>query len=198
MSFSRTNIYNIALSNLGVSTPISNYNEKSPYAVIINNYYELARDTVLEAHEWSFANAYKELALSQFKSPDPNFSYAFAYPNDCIAPRAVIDPADRKEKKCIPAIDETTGEKIILTNCNPCILRYTKTVLKEPFFSAAFVNALGHYLAYMSAQSILGSGNKKNTELQDYQIAIRQAIVTDARKTEVHDQDDSDFTDARN
>ena len=50
----------------------------------------------------------------------------------------------------------------------------------------------------MSAQSILGSGNKKNTELQDYQIAIRQAIVTDARKTEVHDQDDSDFTDARN
>jgi hypothetical protein len=76
-------------------------------------------------------------------------------------------------------------------------LRYTKRVTNETLFTAAFVNALAFYLAYLSAQVVTGSANKKNTNLQDYQVAIRQAIVTDARKTETQDEDDKDFTDFR-
>ena len=196
MSFSQVKIFNIALSNLGVSAPLQNSVEESPTAILMNNYYELARDTVLEAHDWSFANAHKALAETLEESPNPNYRYAFKYPNDCVAPRAVIDSADYKEKKFEPAVD-SSGAKIILTNSNPCILRYTKRVTNETFFTAPFVTALGFYLAYLSAQVVTGSANKKNTNLQDYQIAIRQAIVTDARKTETHDEDDKDFTDYR-
>lgn len=197
MSFSKTKIFNIALSNLGVSAPIQNSIENNPTAILMNNYYELARDTVLEAHEWSFATAYKELSISEENAPEGSkWAYNFTFPNDCIAPRAIIDLADRKEKKYEPATD-SSGQKIILTNCNPCLLRYTRRVTNETFFTAAFVNALGFYLAYLSAQVIVGSGNKKNTNLQDYQLAIRQAIVTDARKTQIKDQDDKDYTDFR-
>ena len=197
MSFSKTKIFNIALSNLGVSAPIQNSIENNPTAILMNNYYELARDTVLEAHEWSFATAYKELSISEENAPEGSkWAYNFTFPNDCIAPRAIIDLADRKEKKYEPATD-SSGQKIILTNCNPCMLRYTRRVTTETFFTAAFVNALGFYLAYLSAQVIVGSGNKKNTNLQDYQLAIRQAIVTDARKTQIKDQDDKDYTDFR-
>lgn len=197
MSFSKTKIFNIALSNLGVSAPIQNSIENNPTAILMNNYYELARDTVLEAHEWSFATAYKELSISEENAPEGSkWAYNFTFPNDCIAPRAIIDLADRKEKKYEPATD-SSGQKIILTNCNPCMLRYTRRVTNETFFTAAFVNALGFYLAYLSAQVIVGSGNKKNTNLQDYQLAIRQAIVTDARKTQIKDQDDKDYTDFR-
>lgn len=196
MSFSKTKIFNLALSHLGVSVLIQNSIEESPEAILMNNYYELARDTVLEAHEWSFANAYKDLSVAFENSPNPNFLYAFAYPSDCIAPRAAIDKADKKEKKVESAID-STGAKIVLTNCNPCILRYTKRVTNEAHFPGPFVNALAFYLAYLSAQVIVGSGNKKNTNLQDYQLAIRQAIVTDARKNQIKDQDDTDYTDYR-
>lgn len=196
MSFSKVKIFNIALSNLGVSAPIQNSIEESPTGILMNNYYELARDTVLEAHDWSFANAHKVISTSFEESPNPNYMYAFKFPNDCVAPRAIIDTTDHKEKKYEPAVD-SSGAKIILTNSNPCILRYTKRVTNETFFTAAFVSALAFYLAYLSAQVVTGSANKKNTNLQDYQLAVRQAIVTDARKTEIKDEDDKDFTDFR-
>lgn len=196
MAFSKVKIYNIALCNLGVSTTIQNSVEESPLGIILNNYYELARDTVLEAHEWSFANAITDVSVAANEPDDPNYLYAFTYPNDCIAPRAAIDITNNKEKKCEPAIDNT-GKKIILTNCNPCKIRYTKRITNETLFTAPFVSALGFYLAYLSAQAIVGSENKKNSNLQDYQIAIRQAIVTDARKTQIKDQDDKDYTDYR-
>lgn len=196
MSFSKTKIYNIALHNLGISSKIQNTNQADPKANLLDTYYELARDTVLEAHEWSFANAHKNLSATVEESPNPNFPYSFTLPNDCIAPRAVISLEDNKEKKYEPGVD-STGAKIIMAEYNPVKLRYTKRITNETFFTAAFVNALGFYLAYLAAQVISGSANKKNTNLQDYQMAIRQAIVTDARKTEVHDQDDTDYTDYR-
>lgn len=132
MTFSRTKIYNITLHNLGVSAPIQNSNQNDPRAILLNNYYEVARDTVLEAHEWSFANAFKELSTTLENSQDPNFRYAFTYPNDCISPRAIISPYDKKEKKFTPATN-SNGEKIILTNHNPCRLRYTRRVDNEVF-----------------------------------------------------------------
>lgn len=196
MSFSKTKIFNIALSNLGISAPIQNSIEEHPQAILMNNYYELARDSVLEAHEWSFANAVKELSVAEESSKNGNWQFCFTLPNDCISPRAIIDVYDNKEKKYDPGID-STGQKIIYTNTNPCLLRYTKRVTNETFFTARFVNALAFYLAYLSAQVITGSNNKKNTNLQDYQIAIREAIVLDARKTQNKDQDDKDYTDAR-
>ena len=69
-----------------------------------------------------------------------------------------------------------------------------KRVDNEAFFSAAFVNALAFYLAYLSAQVITGSSTRY---LRVYTIAVRQAIVTDARKNVTHNQDDKDFTDYR-
>lgn len=196
MGFSKTKIFNIALHNLGISAVLQNTNQNDAKAILLNNYYELARDTVLEAHEWSFATTEKELSVSSGSSPNPNFQFAFNYPNDCIASRAVICPFDKKEKKYELAISNN-GEKLILTNHNPCQLRYTKRIENEILFSASFANCLGFYLAYLAAQALTGSANKKNTNLQDYQIAIRQAIVCDARKTVTHDQDDSDYTDSR-
>lgn len=196
MQYSKTKIFNLALSHLGSSAPLQNDNENHPQAIILNNFYDLARDTVLAAHEWSFANAYKELSVGFEKSPNPNYLYAFKYPNDCISPRAIIDNYDTKEKKCELAIN-SYDEQVILSNSNPCTLRYTKRVENASFYTPEFVNALSYYLAYMSAQSICGSTNKKNSNLQDYQIAIRKAIVVDARKNEINDQDDTDYTDAR-
>lgn len=196
MGYSKTKIFNMALNNLGVSSVIQSISLDDPKAILLNNYYETARDTVLEAHEWSFATTYKSLANVIEKSLNPNFLYSFNVPADCVSPRAIIEPNTKKEVHYDVAINET-GEQIILTNINPCILRYTKRIENETLFSASFANALAFYLAYQAAQVITGSANKKNTNLQDYQLMIRQAIVTDARKSQKYDQDDEDYTDYR-
>lgn len=196
MAYSKELIYNIALKNLGVTAPIQNSLQADPRAVILNDYYEMARDTVLESHDWGFAVNYVTLANSVDNVVNPNFEYAFNFPNDCISPRAIIDPSSKDEKKFDPSTN-SAGEKLILTNINPCILRYTKRIENEALYSAPFVASLGFYLAYLSAQAITGSANKKNTNLQDYSISIRNAIVTDARKLQIHDQDNKDYTDAR-
>ena len=195
MSFSKTNIYNIALNNLGVSAPILSDNQSDARTQLLNNYWELARDTVLEAHDWNFAVAYKKLSTT-VDCDDPRWNYAFAYPNDCISPRAIIEPNELKEKK-FDFSTNSAGEKIILTNINPVILRYTKRMENESLYTAPFVAALGFYLAYLSAQVITGSNNKKNTNLQDYHISLRNAILTDARKVQIHDEDDKVYTDYR-
>ena len=118
MSFSKTKIFNIALSNLGISAPIQNSIEEHPQAILMNNYYELARDSVLEAHDWTFANATKELSIAEESSLNGNWQFCFTLPNDCISPRAVVDMFDNKEKKYEPGID-SAGQKVIYTNTNP-------------------------------------------------------------------------------
>ncbi|MBQ8475707.1 hypothetical protein IJ531_01445 [bacterium] len=196
MDITKVKIFNLALNNLGVSIQINNANQDDdPRAQMLSNYYEIARDSVLEAHEWSFASVRTTLANMQ-KSCDPNFRFACKLPSDCIAARAIIEPYSKKEKKFENAINEN-GEKIILTNYSPCILRYTKRIENEAMFSASFINCLAFYLAYLAAQVIVGSANKKNTNFQDYQISIRQAMLNDVRKDVNHDQDDLIYTDMR-
>lgn len=196
MTISKTEIFNIALSNLGVSSLIQNPNQNDTRAILLNNYYEIARDTIFEIHDWNFASAYKSLALSSLNSPNPNYEFAFVYPTDCISPRCLIDSVSHKEKKFDIAIINS-NEKIILSNSNPVILRYTKRIENETLYPAPFVCALGFYLAYLSAQTIVGSNNKKNICLQDYQLAIKKAILSDARKIKNFNQDDNLYTDMR-
>ena len=60
----------MALNHLSITAPIAtNSMNKDSRAIILNNFYETARDEVLKAFDWGFANTYKELTLSTEKSP---------------------------------------------------------------------------------------------------------------------------------
>ena len=52
MTISKTQIFNIALNILGVSTPFENPNSSDNRAILLNNYYNLARDYVLKDFDW--------------------------------------------------------------------------------------------------------------------------------------------------
>ena len=64
MTFSKAQIFNITLNILGVSMPLENPNSDDNRAILLNNYYELARDYVLKDFDWNFASTFRELALS--------------------------------------------------------------------------------------------------------------------------------------
>ena len=196
MGYSKVKIFNLALNRLGVSSAIQSNTQEDPRAILLNNVYELSRDEVLEAHDWSFANAYREISASTESSPDPNYLYALTLPEDCIAPRALIDIGDKQEKKFEPAIG-SNNQKIILTNTNPAILRYTKRITNESLFTAGFVRALSYKLAAETGYSITGSREKEEINERRYEATLVRSIIFDARKSEPHDQDDNDFTDSR-
>lgn len=130
MSISKTKIFNLALEHLGITSLIQNSVSETPEAIIMNNFYEIARDTVLEDHDWSFACGYQKLETKEIESLDPNYPFVFDYPQDCISPRAIISPYDNKEKKCIPAIDDK-ATKVILGEIDNGILRYTKRITND-------------------------------------------------------------------
>ena len=66
MAYSKIDIFNMALNHLSITAPIAtNSMNKDSRAIILNNFYETARDEVLKAFDWGFANTYKELTYQR-------------------------------------------------------------------------------------------------------------------------------------
>lgn len=196
MAYSKTKIFNLALNLLGVSAPIQNANELTDTrAILLNNQYELARDTVLKDYDWNFAMRFKNLALTGNKSPNPNFEYEFAYPNDCIAARAILDEQG-KEKRFLIATN-TDGTKTILCNISPCTLRYTSLVTQETTYTSEFVLAIAQFLASLTSDVITGSSEKGNNALKKYQMFIEKGKVQNATEGTETDEDDTTYIDSR-
>ncbi len=196
MIFSKTMIFNLTLNALGVSSAIENSNMQSDTrAILLNNQYEFARDNVLKDFDWNFAMAFKDLALTGNKCPDPKYLYEFAYPNDCVSARAVLDELG-KEKQFRPATNES-GQKVILTKINPCKLRYTRLVTKEALFCPEFAFALVQMLAFLTSEVITGSSEKGNNALKKYQMIIGKAKAQNANEGADEDENDTTYIDDR-
>ena len=64
MNLTKAKIFNMALKNLRVSTGIYNINQTDKNTVVLNEYYDNAKEQVLKDYDWNFANSYRELALT--------------------------------------------------------------------------------------------------------------------------------------
>ena len=157
----------MALNELGVSAPISNADAQDDNrAIILRNFYETARDEVLKSYDWNFAEKYRILTPTDDECLDPRYKYVYDYPNDCLSAREIFEKADIDIdgldthpsgiglKKKFKLSSNEKGQKIILTNISPVVLRYTRTVDKEAFFDAEFVCALSLYLAGLTGKAI--------------------------------------------
>ena len=200
MSYTQEAIYNLALNHLGVSAVVQNTRTINPRITVLNNQYPIAKEQVMKSFDWNFLNRFNELTPSVEKSPDPRFLYAYDYPNDCIAARYIVDSMGGKYKK-FDITTDSNGSKIILCNISPAILCYTRNItakVPESFFTAEFVTALSFYLAYLCADSITGSANKKQLCYQGYMTELARAKAMNAAESVEKDEDETTYLDARN
>ena len=125
----------MAINELGISAPISNADaQDDTRAIILRNYYETARNEVLKSFDWNFAETYRILTPNGEESLDPRFQYVYDYPNDCLNARELLQQnGDNKKKKFKPS-SNLKGQKVLLANVSPAILRYTRRVEQEAFF----------------------------------------------------------------
>ena len=188
----------MALNELGVSAPITNADaQDDTRAIILNNFYETARDEVLKAFDWNFAEKYRVLTRTKDECIDPRYNYVYDFPDDCLSAREVyVIDGDKKKKKFRVSANEQ-GKKVILTEHDGVVLRYTRMVKKEIFFDSEFAMSLALYLAALTGQSLIGSEQKALNALRKYNERVKLGQVANASEGQQKDEDDSTYLDAR-
>lgn len=208
MATSKTKIFNMALNELGVSAPIANADaQDDSRAIILRNFYETARDEVLKAYDWNFAERYRVLTPTMDECLDPRFTCVYDYPNDCVCAREVFEKFETEQIKTPPTgvglkkkfklSSNEDGLKIILTNVSPAVLRYTRKVEKETFFDPEFTSALSLYLAGLTGKAITGSQEKADAALKKYVSKIKLGTISNAAEGQDVDEDNSTYLDVR-
>ncbi|WP_442108695.1 hypothetical protein [Pseudomonas sp. NUPR-001] len=153
-------ICNMALYRIGNSTRIDDLSEASVEAEVLGQFYENCRDYVLRADcDWGFATAFAQLAEVE-TNPNPEFSYAYAVPNDCIRVRRIVNTAWQQgvwpcdPQSPLPEIRNIKfriinggSQRLISTSVSPATIEYTVKVESPEMFDPIFVSALSWYLA---------------------------------------------------
>ena len=198
-NYTKEQIYNLTLNHLGVSATVQNVNELTPRITALNNNYQLALEQVSKDFDWNFLSAIKQLVPTVEKSPHPKYHYSYDYPNDCIAARAVLEPAEGKHREFNVYTNER-GHKVILCNTENAILSYTRLLnnkIPESFFSSEFVSALSFYLAFLTADVITGNEKLKQLNYQTYITTLNNAKAMNANESLWEDEDDKTYVDSR-
>lgn len=196
MNYTKAKIYNIALKNLRVSIGIQSTAQPDKNTAILNEFYDSAREQVLKDYDWNFANAYRELALTGYIPQNPKFLYEFDYPNDCLFAREIV-PYASEDIVEFEVASNSTGQKVINTNLTPAVLRYTKNVDNEAYFSTEFVMALCWYLAFLAAPAITGNRSIQNDCLGIYTNMLAKAKKLNASEGYIKNSDSCSWLDIR-
>lgn len=184
---SEVDICNLALSRLGDDATVSSLDppEGSAQAEHCATFYPIARDNLLEMHNWNFAT--RRIVLGETSLPtNAGWQYAYTVPSECLqlisvlppdvtdnyssdlgnipgyrtyGPGDLTDPGLGARAFYMPqdfAIEtDSSGVPILLTNQPEATARYVVRVTDTTRFSPLFVETLSWYLASMLAGPIL-------------------------------------------
>lgn len=176
-------ICNLALSHLGDKATVASIEppEGSPQASHCSRFYPMARDFMLEAHDWGFNTARVVLADLSVAAPPPSpWAFTYALPANALRLLAVL-PADAdSDDRQQPYVRETAGgSDVIYCNQANAVARYTWRVLDPTRFSPLFVDAVARLLAsYLAGPVIKGD---EGARMADAQFKAALSIIERAR-----------------
>lgn len=208
-------ICNLALAHLGDTATIASIDppEGSAQAEHCARFYPIARDSLLEMHNWGFS--VRRIALAQLPYSYSQWDYAYAYPPNAIniieilPPDAQDDYSTRFAPTDVPGYYQNVspviaagryvpqpydietnadGAQIILTDQEKALCRYTTTVSDSSKFSPLFVNTLSWHLASMLAGPVIkgDQGAAEAKRCQQMMIAyLEQAKESDTAQRNI-------------
>lgn len=180
---SPVDICNLALGHLGQDARISSItpSDGSAEADHCVRFYPIARDAMLEANAWSFATT--RVSPAQLSLTLPGWSYAYAVPNQCLRPLAILKPGaldDNQTEDFYTEMDITTGNKVIYTNIYTPVLKFIYRVEDTTKYSGLFAMALARLLASFLAGPILHDVQRAKDEYKIWLAEKATAAVADA------------------
>ena len=183
---SEIDICNMALARLGDEATVSSLYppEGSQQAEHCARMYPMARDSLLELHEWGFAT--KRAMLAEFAGIWQGWVYAYAVPADCIKILAVYPPDAKDDGQAQAYEREMVGtQSVIYTNQPVATVPYIPRVTDTTKFSPLFVEAPGWLMAsYLAGPVIKGDAGMKVTQAH-YGVAmsvIARAATADSNQ----------------
>lgn len=161
---SEVDISNLALAHLGDSATVASISppDGSAQAEYCQRFFAVARDALLEMHDWGFAT--KRVALAQLSTNAASgWAYCYAQPTDLVNAIAVLDPAAASDTSVggvympQPFVLESAadGTDVIYTDQAGAVLRYVARVTDTTKFSPLFITTLAASLASMLAGPVL-------------------------------------------
>jgi hypothetical protein len=200
-------ICNMALANLGHSTPLTDPGGNSDIASVTDAtvearlcqlWYERCRNQVLEDYPWDFARKY--LLLTQLSDGTgkvwaDEWDYSYTYPADCHVFRRFVTGTDDRDPEPWPWVIRNDGDvKVILCDVEAADANaeYTKTMAATDvdLFPEKFSDALSWLLSWRLAQSLSVPKARRDELLQTYMFTMPSAQRSDANERE--DQPDRD------
>lgn len=183
-------ICNLALARLGDEATVASIDppEGSAQAEHCQRFYPIARDVLMESHDWSFATARARLAL--LADADAwEWQFAYAEPANTIRVLAILGPngSATDEPQDFDREATATATKI-LTNQADAVARYTVRVIDSSRYPPLFVDALAWLLASMLAKTVVKGEAGINLErgcMQQYMLKLSEAKVSDANQRRV-------------
>lgn len=187
---SAVDICNLALAHLGDEATVSSIDpaEGSAQAEHCERWYPIARDTLLEMHDWRFAT--RRVLLAALSANAFEWSFAYALPSNMVRALKVL-PAASSAQNDTEDFDQMVSEEdaqIILTNCEDASLVYTVRVTDTTRFTPLFVESLAWLLAsYLAGPVLKGDAGQKmaQTALANFGAFYARATASDANQRQV-------------
>jgi hypothetical protein len=188
-------IGNLALAHLGDDATVASIDppEGSAQAEHIALFLPIARDVLLEMHDWRFARFRENLALTEVAYSSWEFGYGL--PSDCIVPRRVLAEGYANEER--DAADFVVENDTLLTNVENPVLVYTKRVVDPAKWTPLFVSSLSWLLASYIAGPLLKGDTGQAAGIKCYQVFLTEyakATVSSARAEKRVQRADSDVS----
>ena len=204
-------ICNAALSLIGDTAKVTTINPPDPstQATLCARFYPMARDALLEMHNWGFATTRATLALLQ-ANPTSSWAYAYAAPANAVNYLEILDPlaADDYSFGITPinpmpgavmngpgvvlaepfVIESINGQETIFTNKAGAVLRYTQLVSNPAEFPPLFTMGLGVLLSSYLAGPIIKGAEGRATAMSQMQAFFKwkeMAVESDANQRRI-------------
>jgi hypothetical protein len=180
---SEVDIVNSALTKLGEAR-ITSLDDNVKAAREMNAIYEMRRDNLLRAYNWSFAMERTSLSASS-DSPAWGYTYEYNLPADCLRVVQVDDVwVIPGYSNFIGGPDEEPfkieGRTIVTDIGAPLKVRYIKKVTNTGNYDPCFVETLAYDLAHEGCEAITQSNTKKESLRNGLADQIRQAVRANA------------------
>jgi len=169
-------ICNLALSHIA-KEGIRSISEESAEARVCRLHYDIARDIMLAAYDWSFATVIASLAGLENDWSERYF-FKFQKPIDCLKIIRVVPPIDPQWDNQ-PIAHEVRGSGIY-TNISPCTLEYVAQRTDAQSFTMPFVDALSWALAARISMPLVTDPNVRAKTEELARVAFTAATAQDA------------------
>jgi hypothetical protein len=152
----KTDIYNMALGQIG-SAKVSAPGDGSREAEECDLHYPTVKDSILEELPWEFVERRQALALVSGEDPSvySKFTYAYAYPTDCLIAERIYNSASEMADGQIEFQRYANAAKsavYILTDQEDAYLIYTASTesfvsMRSPHLRLALIHKLAAQIA---------------------------------------------------